>query len=78
MPIADAAEAARAERTFEIAPETLVLAASKEVPMLIAHGVPGAVVERRRDQFVVGLLGAVLAIASAMVIAINLGGGFGG
>lgn len=78
LPLAGAAEAARAERTFEIAPETLVLTASEEVPLLIAHGVPGAVVERRRDQFVVGLLGAVLAIASAMVVAINLGRGFGG
>ena len=41
LPLADADEAARAERTFEIAPETLVLAASDEVPLLIAYGVPG-------------------------------------
>jgi hypothetical protein len=32
--------------TFEIAPGTLVLAASAEVPLLIAYGTPGAVVER--------------------------------
>jgi hypothetical protein len=78
MPLADAQEAARAERTFEIAPETLVLVASREVPLLIAYGVPGAVVERGQDRFLVGLLGAVLAIFSAMVVAISLGRGFGG
>ena len=72
-----AEEAASVERTFAIAPETLVLAASDEVPLLIAYGVPGDVVQRGRTQFLVGLLGAVLAIVSAMVVAINLGGGFG-
>ncbi|HEV7604928.1 MAG TPA: hypothetical protein VGO15_08165 [Candidatus Limnocylindrales bacterium] len=75
LPIADASEAARVEDTFHIAPETLVLAASDEVPLLIAHGAPGAVAERGQDRFLVGLLGAVLAIASAMVFAISLGGG---
>ena len=51
-----------------IAPEALVLAASDEVPLLIAYGIPGAVVERGQTQFMVGLLGAILAIASAMVV----------
>ena len=46
-PLADAEAAARAERTFRIAPETLILAASDEVPLLIAHGVPGVVVGAR-------------------------------
>jgi hypothetical protein len=77
LPIADADEAARVTRTFEIPPETLVMAASAEVPLLIAYGVPGAVVERGQMQFTVGLLGAVLAIVSAMVVAIDLSGGFG-
>ena len=77
LPIAGPDEAARVARTFEIAPETLVLAASADVPLLIAHGVPGAVVERGQLRFTVGLLGAVLAIVSAMVVAIDLSGGFG-
>ena len=76
LPLADPAEASRTARTFEIAPETLVLAASEEVPLLIAYGVPGLVVERGQDRFVIGLLGAILAIASAMVLAVNVGGGF--
>ena len=77
LPLGDAEAAARAERTFRIAPETLILAASDEVPLLIAHGVPGVVVGRSQNQFLVGLLGAILAIASAMVVALSLGGGLG-
>jgi hypothetical protein len=70
-------DADRAGRTFHIAPETLVLAASRDVPLLIAFGSPGVVVARGQRAFLTGLLGAVLAIASAMVFAINLDGGFG-
>jgi hypothetical protein len=74
LPLADAGAAARAERTFRIAPGTLVLAASDEVPMLIAYGPPGTVVGRSQDRFVLGLLGAILAIGSAMVFAVSLTG----
>jgi hypothetical protein len=77
MPLAAASEAERVERTFDIAAETLVLAASRGAPLAIAYGSPGAVVARGQRAFLVGLLGAVLAIASAMVFAINLDGGFG-
>ena len=69
-------EAARIERTFEIDPETLVVAASDEVPLLIAHGTPGAATERQQDRFLVGLIGAILSVISAMVFAVMLGGGF--
>jgi hypothetical protein len=78
LPLAGADEASRVAQTFEIAPGTLVLAASDEVPLLIAYGIPGQVVERRQTQFLVGLFGAILAIASAMVVAVSIGGGFGG
>lgn len=71
--LASPSEAARTERTFEIAPDALVLASSPDAPLLIAHGVPGDVVGRGQTRFVVGLLGAVLAIASAMVVAIGIG-----
>ena len=77
LPIAPASEAIRAERRFAIAPDALVLAASAEVPLLIAYGSPGEVVRRSQSRFFVGLLGAVVAIASAMVLAIILGGGVG-
>jgi hypothetical protein len=77
LPIADAAEADRFERTFEIEPEVLVLAVAPDVPLLIAHGTPGAAVDRHRETYLIGLLGASLAIVSAMLFAIMLAGGFG-
>jgi hypothetical protein len=77
LPIATAEEAARATRAFEIGPQTLVLAASTEVPLLIAYGSPSAAVDRERGRFRVGLLGAILAVASAMGFAIMLSGGLG-
>src|SRR4029077_10477975 len=48
LPLAGPDEAARASRTFDIAPETLVLAVSDEVPLLVAYGEPAAVAERGR------------------------------
>ena len=77
LPLATADDAARAKRRFEIAPDDLVIAASAEVPLLIAYGTPGAVVGRDQARFAVGLLGAGLAIASALVIALSLSGGLG-
>lgn len=77
MPLAAAAEAARAERTFWIAPETVVLASTVDGPLLIVEGVPGMAVERSEGRFVLGLLGAILAIGSAMAAAIMLSGGAG-
>ncbi len=77
LPIATAAEAARAERTFEIDPETLILAAAPDVPLLVAAGAPDQAVTREQDRFLLGLLGAILAIGSAVVLAYSLTGGFG-
>ena len=74
LPLADAGAAARADRTFRIAPETLVLAASDEVPLLIAYGQPGAVEGRSQRRFLLGLVGAIVAIGSAMVLAVSLNG----
>jgi hypothetical protein len=75
--LADGEDAARAEGTFTIAAETLVVAAATDVPLLIAYGIPGAAVERHENRFILGLLGAVIAIASAVAFAVMLGGGFG-
>jgi hypothetical protein len=77
LPLATPAEAALARDRFEIAPETLVLASSAEVPLLIAYGTPGAVMQRSQRRFTIGLLGAVLAIASAMVFAVMVTSGGG-
>jgi hypothetical protein len=77
LPLAPAESAAAAVRRFEIAPDTLVIAASDEVPLLIAYGTPSTVVGRDQERFRVGLLGAGLAIVSALVLAFSLGGGLG-
>jgi hypothetical protein len=75
LPVASAEEAAGAARRFAIAPETLVLASAPDLPLLIAHGVPQVAVERQEGRFIVGLLGAILAIASAMALALMIAGG---
>ena len=67
----------RARTRFEISPDTLVVATVPDGPLLIAYGSPGAATERQEDRFLVGLLGAALAIGSAMVFAVMLDGGFG-
>lgn len=75
LPLAAADDARRFERRFAIDPDALVLASAPDVPLLIAHGLPGAAVERHHDRFIIGLLGAVLAIGSAVALAIILTGG---
>lgn len=77
-PLATEDDAARYRRTFEIAPDALILAASAEVPLVIALGGPTVAAGRRQRQFLVGLLGAVVAIASAMALAVMLGTELGG
>jgi hypothetical protein len=77
LQLAPAEEAARNERRFAIAPETLVLASAPDVPLLIAHGVPGVAADRYQDRFIVGLLGAVLAIGCALALALMVGGALG-
>jgi hypothetical protein len=76
--LATADDAARFRRTFEIAPDALILAASPEVPLVIALGAPSVAAGRHERQFLVGLLGAVVAIGSAMALALMLGGGLEG
>ncbi len=71
LPLASAAAAEATEQRFAIAPETLVLASAPGVPLLIAHGAPSVAVERQHGRFLVGLVGAVVAIASAMALALT-------
>jgi hypothetical protein len=74
LPLADAPTAERFHRTFEIAPEAIVLGATPDHPLLISAGAPAAAVARHEDRFLLGLLGAAVAIASAVVLALQLGG----
>ena len=54
-----------------------MVAAAPEAGLLVSLGSPGAVVAREENQFLVGLLGAILAIASAVLLATALSGGIG-
>ena len=72
---AGATEAARIMRMFSIPPETLVLASTPDLPLLIAFGRPEVVMGRQQGRFIVGLLGAIVAIGSAMVLALMIAGG---
>ena len=57
--------------------ESVLVAASDEVPLIISLGTPMAVAGRSQRAFLIGLLGAILAIASAMALALVLGGQIG-
>jgi hypothetical protein len=70
--LATADEAAAIGRTWDLEPDLLVIAAGDASPLLIATGAPGEVVAREEGRFLVGLLGAVLAIGSAITGAIVL------
>jgi hypothetical protein len=69
-PAADPTASARAVAAFTIGASDLVIAASDEVELVIALGPPSTAAARQQDRFIVGLLGAVLAIASAMALAL--------
>jgi hypothetical protein len=66
--------AAQAAARFDIGPDTLVIAAADGAPLIIAEGAPSIAAAREQGQFLLGLLGAVLAVGSAIVGAVILGG----
>jgi hypothetical protein len=74
-PAADPGLATRVAATFEIPDDMLVLAATPDDPLQIALGGPEETAARHTSQFLVGLAGAVLAIGSAMSLALLLDGG---
>ena len=73
-PPPDSTLASRVASTFDIAPQDLVMAASDQVPLILSIGAPLESVARQQGQFVVGLLGATLAVGSAMMLALLLEG----
>ena len=77
LPLATARQAERAKHTFEIKPDELVVAASPGTPLTVALGPPAEAAGRQEGRFLVGLLGAALAIAAAVALALMLPGGFG-
>jgi hypothetical protein len=75
-PLATRAEADRMEQRFEIPPQALVIAATDGADLLVSLGPPDVAVAREEGRFLVGLLGAILAIVSAVALATSLSGGF--
>jgi hypothetical protein len=73
--LADLETAARMDRTFAITPEELVIATTSDVPLLVTLGAPEQAAAREDGRFVLGLIGAVVAIASAMALAVVVTGG---
>ena len=57
-PLASAGEAARAERTFDITPASLIVASGPEMRLLVTLGLPAVAAQRADDRFIAGLLGA--------------------
>ena len=66
--------APRAVARFNIDPDTLVIAAVDGAPLIIAEGAPSVAAEREQGRFLLGLLGAALAVGSAIVGAVIIGG----
>ncbi len=77
LPIAPAAAGAAAAATFDIAPGELVMAVVPGGPLVVRAGSPGEAISRDRSALTLGLAGAVLAIAAALVLAVALQGAFG-
>ncbi len=65
--------APQAAARFHIGLDTLVIAAIDGAPLIIAEGAPSVAAAREQGRFLLGLLGAVLAVGSAIVGAVILG-----
>ncbi len=81
-PPVDAAEqkerdelAARAERRYEIPETELVLAAGDGMSLAVYDGAPGVAAGREQDRFILGLVGAAVAIVCAIALAYLVRGG---
>jgi hypothetical protein len=72
-PQARAAEAGVAAR-FEIGPDELVLGPSEDGKLVVYEGPPAEAVARERGTFLLGLLGAALAILAVLLAAAQLSG----
>ena len=73
--LAPESEAAKNRALFEIPPEELVLASTPDMPLLIAFGTPMQAANRQEGLFLLGLLGAIVAIAGAIGLALLIGPG---
>jgi hypothetical protein len=75
LPAAEPAQVDRAERIFQVAPETIVITSGAETPLTIYAGTPVEAATYDRTAFLRGLAGGGLAATSAVVLAVTLNGG---
>jgi len=75
LPVAPAGAAAAAAATFDIPLGALVVAAVPGSPLVVRAGSPGEAIARDRSALSLGLAGAVIAIAGALVLAVTAQGG---
>ena len=76
-PLASAAQAEEAQRTFDIKPDSLIVAGGSGLRLLVTLGSPAVAAQRADDRFIVGLLGAGLSVGSALALAWLASGGLG-
>ena len=74
LPLAEAAQARRAEHLFEIPPEELVVSGGPGTGLVIFAGEPGEVAARQDQAFLVGLGGAAVATISALALVMMIRG----
>jgi hypothetical protein len=74
--LASRAETAAAEVRFEIPAGELVVAAAPQHPLAIIAGTAAEAATREDAQVLLGMVGAALAITSAVILALALPGGF--
>ena len=77
LPIAPAGAESAAAATFDIPPGELVVATLPDSPLGVRFGSPGEAAARDQGALIRGLVGAVIAIASALVLAFAAQGTFG-
>lgn len=73
--LAAPSQVAAAARTFDLAPDVLVIATAPDAGLHVAAGTPTLAAGREEGRFLLGLLGAALAIASAVALALTLAAG---
>ena len=77
LPLAPAGAEAAAAAVFDIAPGELVMAVTPDRRLLVRFGSPGEAVARDQGALTRGLAGVVIAIVSALVLALAVQGTFG-
>ncbi len=75
--LAGPGQAATSPLAFDLPPEALVVGAADGIPLVVGLGMPSSIEAAHTASFALGIGGAVLAVASAVVIALVVDGRLG-